>query len=991
MRSTLISVISLTLAACGQLGVGTIGDPGPSLATIHITPGNGTVPRGGHLQFEAIGVFSDGSSRSVTNEVAWSTGDSHVASVSNEGGYRGLVRGEREGVTEVHALLQGASAKAIVTVQPAVVLSLSLAPDGASSPVGIALQLKAMATLSDTTTEDVTASATFTPGDGLILGNTPGAIIGTRTGTFQVSASVGAVGAQASVVITGATLTQVILSPDPLSVPLGASTMVQLWGEFSDGSKSDLTAQAQFSSSAPAVAQFSSASPGQLTGMSQGSAMLSGSFGGFTSQSLVAVTQAALVAVEISPNPVALAHDTEAKLKATARFSDGSSLDVTGQAVWNASPSTIASVNQAGVLSAHAAGSGTVGVTYGGLDGSAPVTVSPANLLSVDVSPASSTIPAGTTVKLAATGHFDDGTMQEVTFFALWSSQDAQVASVAFDAAGEAVVTGHTVGSVQVSATVLGQTGASQVTVSAAVLTSLEVDPATASVPLGASAPLKAVGVYSDGSAADVTAQALWASSSPSVTVSNASGTEGLVSAVSLGSATVSATFQGMSASSAVSAVPAQLLSISITASGFSSPLGVPVQLTAMGVYTDGSRDITTQVGWTSSDLTVATVSNAAGTHGKVTPVSVGAAQISAVLGTVSTMQTFTVTAAQLVSVLMTPSAVSMPKGLPVQLTLVGSYTDGSQQDLSSLASWTSSDNTVAAAGPGGMVATLGTGMATITAQVPGFSGAAAVTVTPAQLTNLLVNPSSVAAPAGATRPLAATGLFTDGSSQPMTTQVTWASDNGAVVVVSNALGSQGLLTTLAVGSANVTARFGTVVSMPVPVTVSTVKLVSIEVLPANSSTALGFSRQMFAMGHYNNGSSQPLSSVVWSSSDGSVATVSPTGLLSTVAQGTVTVSAGVGGLSGSTQHTVTAPVQVGVTIQGSAGLSVGSSTQLKAVAELSDGTVNDVTAMATWSSSDPSVSVGSTGLATGVSAGTSTVSASYSGDLGTVDITVTP
>jgi len=991
MRTTLISVMTLTLAGCGQFAVGTVKDPGPSLATIHLNPANGSVPRGGHLQFEAIGVFSDGSSRSVTNDVAWSTGDSHVASVSNEGGYRGLVRGEREGTTEVHALLSGASAKAIITVEPAVVLSLSLAPDGASSPVGIPLQLKAIATMSDTTTQDVTASATFTPGAGLILGSTPGAIIGTQVGTFQVTATVGTASAQASVVVTGATLSQVVLSPNPLSVPLGTSTMVQLWGEFSDGSKSDLTAQATFSSSTPSVAQFSSASPGQLTGMSQGSATLSGSYSGFSSSSLVAVTQAVLSAVEISPNPLSLAHDTQAKLKATARFSDGSSLDVTSQALWTASPATIATVNQGGVLSAHAAGSGTVGITYAGMDGSAPVTVTTANLQSVDVSPASATIPAGTTVKLAATGHFDDGTMQDVTFYALWSSQDATVASVALDAAGEAVVTGHTVGSVQVSATVLGQSGAAQVNVSAAVLTSLEVDPATASVPLGASAPLKAVGVYSDGSVADVTAQSLWASSSPFVTVSNASGTEGMVSAVSLGNATVTATFQGFNASSAVSAVSAQLLSISITSSSFSSPMGVPVQLTAMGVYTDGSRDITTQVGWSSSDLSVATVSNAAGTHGKVTPVSVGSAQISAVLGNVSTMQSFTVTAAQLVSVRMTPASVSMPKGLPVQLTLVGSYTDGSQQDLSQVASWTSSDNSVAAAGPGGMVATLSPGMASVTAQVPGFSDVAAVTVTPAQLTNVVVNPSSISAPAGGTRMLNATGLFTDGSTQPMTTQVTWASDNGNVVAVSNAPGSQGLLTTLSVGSANVTARFGTVVSVPVPVSVTVVKLVSIEVLPDMASTALGFSRQMFAMGHYNNGSAQPLSSVSWSTSDGSIASISSSGLLSTVAQGTVTVSAGVGGLSGSTQHTVSAPAMVGVAIQGSSGLSVGASTQLKAVAEFSDGSVNDVTAMASWSSSDPSVSVSMTGLATGVSVGSSTITASYSGNDGTDDITVTP
>ena len=41
------TVISLTLAACGQINAGFTPDPGPSLATIHINPSQGVVPRGG--------------------------------------------------------------------------------------------------------------------------------------------------------------------------------------------------------------------------------------------------------------------------------------------------------------------------------------------------------------------------------------------------------------------------------------------------------------------------------------------------------------------------------------------------------------------------------------------------------------------------------------------------------------------------------------------------------------------------------------------------------------------------------------------------------------------------------------------------------------------------------------------------------------------------------------------------------------------------------
>ncbi len=988
----LLSVTVLTLAGCGQLDVGYSPDPGPQLALIHLEPATSDVPRGGRLQWEAVGVFSDGSTRSVTAEVAWSTGDSHVASVSNDPGRHGVVRGEREGDTEVRAALGGVDAQARVHVLPAAVLALAIQPDGVALPRGLPLQLKAVATLTDTTTQDVTDRALFTFGAGLQSAGGNGVVTGVSLGRQQVSALVDGVGAMATVVVTDATLSSVELDPDPVSLPLGAQVQLSVWGVFSDGTRADVTSSATFDSTQPSVAAFSPGHPGVLRGVAQGSATLSGTYAGFRSTGLVAVTQAALVAVEVSPNPVALAQQTQVKLAAVARYSDGSTLDVTAQADWSAEPASVASVSAAGVLTGLSSGQAQVQAGFSGLSGAAPVSVSAAQLASVDVSPAAASIPAGTTVSLRATGHFDDGTTQDVGFFALWQSEGPQVASVSLDATGAAVVLGHQVGAVAVTASLLGQSGAAQVTVTAAVMTSLEVSPVTADVPLGASAPLRAVGVYSDGSVADLTAQASWSSSSAAVTVSNAPATAGTVSAVSLGQATVSAAFGGFSASASVRAVPAQLLSITLVAAAFSTPLGVPVQLSATGVYTDGSRDLTTQVGWSSSNLMVASVSNAAGSRGRASPVGVGTAQVSAVLGGVSASQSFTVTPAQLVAVALSPGEVSRPKGVPAQLALLGTFTDATVVDLSAQASWTSDVPAVAAVSPAGLVSTLQVGSATVTAQVQTFSATCAVAVTPAELTQLAVTPSPVTAPSGVTRPLSATGTFTDGTTQVMTGLVTWASDDPSVVAVSNASGSQGLLTTMAPGSASVQASRGGVTSAPVPVTVTAVQLVSIEVEPSAGSTPLGFSRQLWALGHYDNGSTQPLPAVSWSSSDGSVATVSAAGLLSTVAQGTVTVSASLGGVTGSTPHTVSAPAVVAVTVQpGPVTLGVGGSTQLQAVVELSDGSAADVTALATWSSSDPSVSVSATGLVTGLGAGASTVSAAYGGHLGSVQVTVSP
>src|SRR5262249_50812937 len=79
---------------------------------------------------------------------------------------------------------------------------------------------------------------------------------------------------------------------------------------------------------------------------------------------------------------------------------------------------------------------------------------------------------------------------------------------------------------------------------------------------------------------------------------------------------------------------------------------GTTVALTAMGRFADmTTRDITTQVAWTSAPQAVATVSNAMGTAGVVTGVSVGTARITATLGTITGTATITVVAATLQSI----------------------------------------------------------------------------------------------------------------------------------------------------------------------------------------------------------------------------------------------------------------------------------------------------------------------------------------------------
>ncbi len=171
--------------------------------------------------------------------------------------------------------------------------------------------------------------------------------------------------------------------------------------------------------------------------------------------------------------------------------------------------------------------------------------------------------------------------------------------------------------------------------------------------------------------------------------------------------------------------------------------------------------------------------------------------------------------------------------------------------------------------------------------------------------------------------------------------------------------------------------------------------LVSIAVTPANPTIAVGAHQQFTATGTYSDGSHQDLTtSATWTSTNPSVATVNSTGLATGVGTGSTTIQAASGAIYGSTGLTVTgAPVLVSIAVTpANPSIVVGSQQQFAATGTYSDGSHQDLTNSATWSSSNPSVAtINTSGLATGVSAGTTTIQAASGGIYGSTGLTVTP
>ncbi len=158
--------------------------------------------------------------------------------------------------------------------------------------------------------------------------------------------------------------------------------------------------------------------------------------------------------------------------------------------------------------------------------------------------------------------------------------------------------------------------------------------------------------------------------------------------------------------------------------------------------------------------------------------------------------------------------------------------------------------------------------------------------------------------------------------------------------------------------------------------------LVSISVTPVNPSIATDATQQFRAKGTYSDGSIKTITtSVTWSSSNTSAATITSGGLATGVAPGSSNITASVGGISGGTTLTVNAAL-VSIAISSpTSSITVGQSTQFTALGTYSDGSTNDITAGVTWVSPKPTVAtISAGGLATGAGIGSTNIKAKSSG-----------
>jgi trimeric autotransporter adhesin len=308
-------------------------------------------------------------------------------------------------------------------------------------------------------------------------------------------------------------------------------------------------------------------------------------------------------------------------------------------------------------------------------------------------------------------------------------------------------------------------------------------------------------------------------------------------------------------------------------------------------------------------------------------------------------------------SVLLTEIAVVPPEselvvGAQLPLVVMGTYSNGTQQDLTGPALFVSSDRSVATVS-GRVVTARAAGQATITASVAALSANVTITVSLDNVIAVTVTTSKPTMSMNDGTQLKATASMAGGSTQDVTASVVWTSSDAKVA----RLIQTGFLVAMGDGVTTITASLARS-SGSVQETVTGDTLTSYSISGAHVMR-MGDQSTLLLIAHYAKNPDVTERDAGWQSSDTGVLTVSDAGLLEPVGFGTATISASLGtSVVASADILVTKATLQSIDIVGQNVYEFCNPPALKAIGTFSDGSSYDVSGLVDGWLAGPNVEV---------------------------------
>ncbi|HJP85487.1 MAG TPA: Ig-like domain-containing protein, partial [Gemmatimonadaceae bacterium] len=894
-----------------------------------VTNGAAQLTVGDQAQLTATATDAQGNAlenRSTT----WTSSDATIASVTPVG----LVTALKPGPATITATMGGVSSTVSVVVSPIPVTTVNVSL--ASSSITAVETVQASATTLDgngnaltgrtiSWSSSNTAVATV-DANGLVAAVAPGTtnIIGTSEGKTG----------SAILTVTQAPVATITVSLNPSSisaVQTSQATAILLDAHSRALSGRNITWSSDNTSIASVDAN------GLVTAHAAGSATVSASSEGKTGSAVLTVDAAPVASVTVTPESATLVLGITPTQQLSAVTKDGNGSVLAGRLVtWSSSDATVASVDANGLVTAHIAGSATVTATSEGKSATSAITVSAAPVATVTVALDPGTISAIGTSQASATLRDANGNVL-LGRTVVWASDNNAVATVS----ATGLVTAVASGTASITATIEGKTGSATLTVTPAAVATVTVNPASATLVLGTTANQQLSAVAKDANGNVLSGRAVtWSSNASGVASVDANG---LVTAVSPGSAIITAASEGKTGTSTITVSVAPVASVSVALSPSSVTAGGTSQATATTRDANGNVVTGRVVTWSSDNTAVANID----ANGHVITLSAGTANIIATSEGKAGSALLTVTAIPVATVLVSPSSATLVLGITPTQQLGALTKDANGNTLTGrVVTWSSSNTAAATVDANGLVTAVAAGSATITATSEGKTGMSSITVSLAPVASVNVALSAASITASGTSQATATTRDVNGNILTGRT-VSWSSDNTSVATVD----ATGLVTAVSVGTAHIIATSeGKTGSAQLTVTPTPVA--SVTVSPSSATLTLGITptQQLTAVTKDANGTTLSGRVVTWSSSNSEIATVDANGLVTAVSAGPATINATSEGKTGTSSITVNVAPVATVTVALSQGsiTAVGTS---QATATTRDANGNVLTGRTvTWS-----------------------------------------
>lgn len=330
----------------------------------------------------------------------------------------------------------------------------------------------------------------------------------------------------------------------------GSTTLSATYYRTVDGVKdteTDVTSYAAWTSSNSSVATVSG---GKITGVAEGTATITATYNGYSATATVTVEEDITYDYQLSPTSTNVVNGRTTKMTVIRRtFTNGSQTngeDYSSNFTWTSSNTSVATVGSYGVITGVGTGTATITAKYGGTTLTGTVTVTPNYTYELVLNKTSIDMGKGRNETLVATYKtYADGVLEssnDVTSSATWSSSSSSVAGVS-----GGTITGNGIGSATITATYKGKSATCSVKVTGSPTLSL----GWTSVNLKRGDVRTNAAIYNpnNGTAStNVTSSAVWTTSNSGV----ATVVGGQITAQGKGTCTITATYNGVSASCTV-------------------------------------------------------------------------------------------------------------------------------------------------------------------------------------------------------------------------------------------------------------------------------------------------------------------------------------------------------------------------------------------------------------------------------------------------------